>query len=147
MNPLEFFDLDENTSPEELKTKYKLKLRDNHPEDNPEGFKELREKYETALSLLEREETICDTDDVVSTVQSPSISEFNETLNNIKSFLERELSPGYEREWAKWVTHIELLPLDQSVPLSKELGVFVADRLWIPSFVIRDLWDLLSTPV
>ncbi|SIN79927.1 DnaJ family molecular chaperone [Salinivibrio sp. ES.052] len=144
MNPFEFFGLDESTNPEELKTKYKLKLRDNHPEDNPEGFKELREKYETALSFLEKEETLCNTDDIFSTVQNHSIDEFNETLNNIKLFLERGFSSDYEREWAKWVTHIELLPLDQSVPLSKELSLFVADRLWIPSFVISELWDLLN---
>jgi len=144
MNPFDYFGLSSNTSLKELKTVYKLKLRENHPEDNPEGFRELREQYEIALDLIENSALSNSSKDIGARKPDSHYHQFNIILNDIIKFLSQGISKDFKIQWKKWIDIIESLPLDQSIPLSKELANFAANNLWISAEVIQDLWILLD---
>ena len=94
----EVLGIGETKDAEEIRKAYRNKLLSVNPEDNPEGFRRLREAYESALARCRREEDPEEEEDT-------PVSLYLKEVEAVYSSLSRRLD---EEEWKRLAGH-ELL--------------------------------------
>lgn len=114
-----------------IKKAYRSKLITVNPEDNPEGFKRLREAYETALKFAALQEELAEekADDPVSL--------YLERLNHIYRSLSRRLDTA---EWKALLKDELLDDLDLGEDAKWQMFRFLSSNYKVPT----EIWRLLD---
>ena len=111
-----------------LKSAYRDKLAHTNPEDDPEGFMELRKAYEEAVRQSEvTEETV--TSDLSDT---PILREIKELYFDYSRRINVE-------EWRKLLSREEFISLDTGENCLYELIRFLMSNFYLP----KDVWQLI----
>ncbi|GAB6260284.1 J domain-containing protein [Photobacterium sp. R1] len=162
MSVWDILEIEETNDAQAIKKAYRVKLRQHHPEDDPEGFQRVREAYEKALVSLNQarenvQETVPETvlelsiEDAADTqaVQEVGVSErqpdphqpFEEALHRLLSDPERRFQP---EQWLSWIEQIQMLSISQQQHISDAAVDIVLANRWLPGEVIEWLWQGLS---
>ncbi|MBE1275449.1 DnaJ domain-containing protein [Enterovibrio baiacu] len=145
-----------------IKKAYRIKLRQHHPEDDPEGFKRVREAYEKVLAFLKEGGSVDDGEQDAADVNRPEhagtdkesdtrgkdtpqqdeeahplVTECLQIFNDAST----RLAPNV---WEAWVEKSQLLPIDEQEIISNAVVNVVAARHWIPGEIIDVLWKGLG---
>lgn len=104
-----------------IKTAYRSKLVSVNPEDDPEGFKRLREAYDTALNYSKSEEEELDEYDIW-------INHITEVYNDFDRRLD-------ETEWNRIFDNELCISLDTQDMACERLLLFFINNYYVPDFV------------
>ena len=124
----------------EIRNAYRCMLRENNPEDNPEGFKRLRQAYEEALAYARKKED-------TKAVLNGSKDEIDVWMEKIQKLYE-DIHSRYDIE--KWKTLFEdevCYGLDTSLEARKKLLLFLMDHIHLPHEVWKEVnknFDLVA---
>ncbi|USH04453.1 J domain-containing protein [Grimontia kaedaensis] len=142
MNMWEVLDLEQTTDESVIKKAYRVKLRQHHPEDDPEGFKRVREAYENILQWLKSgadesiEQAISEEAKAPSEVH-PHSEAFNQLLQNPVKRMDLA-------SWKAWTETSQMLQIDEQQRISDDAITVVLANRWLPPSVIDVLWKGLS---
>ena len=127
MNIWKILGIDKTKDKEKLKKAYRIKLVSVNPEDDPEGFMELRHAYEEAVRQADMEDKPKDT--------SP--------MGQLATYIEELYKDFYRRidveEWKELFNRDEFVSLDTSEDAFKVLMKFLMENFYIP----QTIWKLL----
>ena len=122
----------EETKDENLiQSAYRMKLADNNPEDNPEGFRRLREAYEQALDFARRKE---ETD-----TQEPDNSLVGCWLQRVDTVYKHLSSRLDETKWQELLKEDICLDLEYAEEAKWRLFHYLADNFQLPADIYRVL--------
>lgn len=115
-----------------IKDAYRNQLVSVNPEDNPEGFKRLREAYESALAYARTQ------DEEMAQKEKPTdpVSLYLEKLNHVYSSISRRLN---EEEWKKLVKEEILDDLDLGEDAKWGMFTYLASHYRLPARIWRVL--------
>ncbi|OOB78741.1 MAG: hypothetical protein BEN18_06285 [Epulopiscium sp. Nuni2H_MBin001] len=131
MNVLEILDMTELVDEENVKVAYRKRLKTVNPEDDAEGFKQLRQAYEMALDMLK---------------EVPTITSFNE-LTDLEQWLE-EVKEVYNcfpkrldiKQWRRLFENDICQGLDTVNEAREALLIFCMANYRVP----HEVWELMD---
>lgn len=126
----EVLGIGETKDAEEIRKAYRNKLLSVNPEDNPEGFRRLREAYESALARCRREEDPEEEEDT-------PVSLYLKEVEAVYSSLSRRLD---EEEWKRLAGHELLDDLEMEEEVKWKLFRYLADHFRLPP----SIWKILD---
>ena len=125
-------EIDENADEAVIKKSYKKLLPVYNPEDDPEGFKRLREAYETALEALKG------TDSKEEEKPDDEIEHWLDKVRNVYADMERRTDTG---EWRRLFEDPLVQALDTAFSLRERFLVWVMDYHFMPC----DVWKVINS--
>ncbi len=125
-------EIEETKQEECIQDAYRTLLRQNNPEDNPEGFKKLREAYEVALNYARMEEET-EEEETEQTEIDLWIKQIDELYQDITKRCHVEL-------WEKLLKQPLCEDLDTSLEAREAFLVYVMDHIYLPTKV----WQLIE---
>lgn len=125
----EVLGIGETKDENEIRRAYRNKLLSVNPEDNPEGFKRLREAYESALAMSRSVE---DTEEEADTPVSRYLKEVEAVYGSLSRRLDDE-------EWKQLASHELLDDLELEEEIRWKLFRYLADHFRLPASVWRIL--------
>ena len=120
---------DENT----LKNRYHELLREVNPEDDPEGFKRLREAYETAMELARKPEELSEGDEK----PKDEIDLWLDKVNEIYWYVDTRTNPEM---WEKLFDDPICIALDTALEVRERFLVFLMSHVYID----QRIWKLID---
>ena len=123
---------------EEIKEAYKRELKKHHPEDDPAGFKALRNAYSEAMEYAAREDGPKESENVFD--DTPS-GRFLKELNDIYYDYKRRIDP---EEWKKLLSGDALFCLDTHEETEEGIMTFLMSHHFIPGVVWGVITDSLE---
>ena len=127
----EILGIDETKDEEQIKAAYRGKLVSVNPEDNPEGFKRLREAYENALAMAGQQE-----EEEEDSNQPADL--FLKDVENVYRFLSKRLNV---EEWERLLKNEWLDDLELGEEIKWKLFRYLSEYFRIPASV----WRLLDS--
>ena len=121
-----------------IKRAYHIKLRDCHPEEDPEGFRLLREAYEKASRPPPAMSQA--TGPATELVHPAEASELTALLSLLGDASRRFVMT----EWDEWQTSLHSLSLVQQSQLSDEVLQRIFQWQWLPAPLIEHIWQALD---
>ncbi|WP_070970670.1 DnaJ domain-containing protein [Vibrio sonorensis] len=136
----------------ELKAAYRSKIRKHHPEDDPEGFKRVREAYEAGLKYLEEKEQDEEPFDFFAPIETQTYcNQCNEEtstspphaplLDQLKNLLSDHELRFKEKSWDNWVNEVQQLPIVHFSALNQPVLDLITQRNWLPPSLVNKLWQ------
>lgn len=123
----------------EIKRAYREQLKHNHPEVNPEGFKQLKQAYDLALKSRNAE-TI--------TQAFPTREKSDTPLSVYKATFDERISDPKVRfdivGWKKWSEKLALLDLSSQIKISDHALDKIMKRRWFPGELIHCFWQMFN---
>ena len=133
----------EQTKDEEaIKTAYRNKLRYVNPEDDEEGFKELRRAYEEALEYASQDETegLHNTDDETEQKHSGKKDEVDLWLDRIDAIYEDVAARRDEKKWDVLLHDSVCDDLDTELEAAEKLLVYFMSHTFMP----QAIWQMVD---
>ncbi len=130
----EILGINETKDEELIKTAYRRKLASVNPEDNPEGFKRLREAYEKALVMAGQQE---DTEGKAEKESDEPADVFMREVEDVYRSLSRRLDV---KEWERLLKNEWLDDLELGEEIKWQLFRYLSEYFRIPAPV----WRLLD---
>lgn len=130
MNIWSILDIQATEDKDAIKKAYRKRLTGVNPEDNPEGFMELRRAYEEAIRLADEPKNTADTDDTAG--HDGLIYVFNDIYNKF----DRRISV---KSWQELFDRDEFVALDTAEEAGSELLVFLMKHFYLP----RRVWQCI----
>lgn len=125
--------IEETKDEEKLQEAYRAHLREVNPEDDPEGFKRLREAYEAAMSLAREPE---DTEERPKDEVDFWIDRVNETYHNINTRFQEEA-------WKEVFADPAWEGLDTSFVARERFIAWLMDHVHLP----QEIWKVIDREV
>ncbi|KDM92303.1 J domain-containing protein [Photobacterium galatheae] len=158
MSVWDILEIEETNDEQAIKKAYRVKLRQHHPEEDPEGFQRVREAYEKALvSLNQAKEPVQEPSSTpiyenvadsppdpktgVPEIQPERHHQLTEALNSLLADSQRRFQP---EQWQGWIEEIQMLSITQQQIISDTAVDIVLANRWLPGQVIEWLWQGLS---
>lgn len=146
-------DIPRDADEREIKKAYRVKLKQHHPEDDPEGFKQVRQAYEHALDYQKNHVDQVEPSDEVDIPNNEPAIIFNSqhtpsAIEELVTILNHGQKRFDQQSIAKWIKKIQLIPLDEFEALSQQVIDEVLSRRWLPGEIVESLyhcfdWSLL----
>lgn len=124
--------IEETNDMDKLKMAYRNKLVNVNPEDNPEGFKELRTAYEEAISLASKTESSGDEKEPVTPIEK-WIARIKEIYLDMESRLNEDI-------WSTLLSDNVCIELDTCDEAIEQFIVFLMDHFRLP----KNIWSLIE---
>ena len=122
--------IDETKDEQEIKNAYRSLLKTANPEDDPEGFKRLREAYEEALRLAKQPE---EEEEKEKTEIDLWVDQVDEVYRNV-------INRCQEEEWEQVFSDPLCEGLDTSLQIREALLVYLMDHIYLPF----KIWKLID---
>lgn len=125
--------LEETKNEKEIKTAYRARLHEVNPEDDPDGFKRLREAYEEALKYAKQKE---ESPAALSPVDD-FISRCEQLYNNFYQRIE-------EQEWEKLFSEDICVSLESGEEVRQKFLIFLMEHFRLPTSVWKKIDQTFS---
>lgn len=147
-----------------IKKAYRILLKECHPEEDPEGFKRIREAYESALDQSRKspakftdielfpisEIEISETDNTYQIPEAAMITSDNESFSpqdlatEFASLINDACLRNQESIWQTWLQKVQLTTLSNQQEISTIVLQDVIDKSWLPSQLVKLFWHGLG---
>lgn len=135
MNVWTVLGINQTKDKDEIKKAYRRLLSKTNPEDNPEGFMELRAAYEEGIRLADEGEVLDD-----NTAEDGITGKLKALYNDFSRRIDKE-------EWLKLFDEDEFVALDTSEEAFVTMMKFLMDNFYLPKEIwktICDTFDIAS---
>ncbi len=123
--------IDKTKDEEIIRNAYRKLLQNTHPEENPEGFKRLREAYEGALKYAKTPDT-----DEKEPVDETPVGQWMEKVKEVYFSLSKRLE---NKEWERLLADEVCVSLEDGEDAKWKLFVFLTQNYQLPSRIYRIL--------
>ena len=144
MNHWQILGIDPTSDLAELKKAYRIVLKDHHPEDDPEGFKQVRTAYETLLAELSNPQPIS-IDLSAFNPSRPDQSDDNTNPSEPYLAYVQQMNDPASRfnlaKWRMWEEQLRWQTIDVQSQVSQQVREDILARPWLPGELIALLWE------
>lgn len=125
--------IEQTKDEQKLKIAYYEKLKDTNPEDDPEGFKELREAYEQAVRLANEPDEDGETEEKEKTPVDLWIDRADDIYHHLSKRVDIDV-------WKELLADDLCVGLDTSAEIAERFLAFAMDAPYFPS----EIWKLFD---
>lgn len=126
-----FLGIDKTKDEETIRNAYRKLLQNTHPEENPEGFKRLREAYEGALKYAKTPDT-----DEKEPVDETPVGQWMEKVKAVYFSLSKRLD---HKEWERLLSDEVCVSLEDGEDAKWKLFGFLTQNYQLPGRIFRTL--------
>ena len=122
--------IEETKDEQVIRDAYRAVLRTVNPEDDPDGFKRLREAYEGAINLARRSEEN----------EEKEKTEIDLWVDRVDEIYQDIVTRCDEEEWKEALSDPLCQELDTSLQIREALLVYFMDHIYLP----HSIWKLID---
>nr|WP_086938478.1 J domain-containing protein [Thaumasiovibrio occultus] len=123
---------------DEIKRAYRAQLKHHHPEDDPEGFQQLKQAYDQALASLHQPVT-------TALFDAPEPSPVNVELGNSFDAVLHDPAQRFNKaSWQAWQQTYAMANLTQQRAVASHAADAMLAHRWFPGDVVGWLWDIFQ---
>ena len=126
-----------------IKNAYRQQLSLHHPEEDPDGFKQVREAYEQAIAYGEQpsEAFNPNTDNNSQTHASSSYAALLQEQLHANLNSQQRLDVN---QWRDWLDRFITCPIEEQAVINEQLINSVLDNHWLPGEIVALFWNQLG---
>jgi hypothetical protein len=134
-----------------IKKAYRMKLRQHHPEEDPDGFRQVREAYESVLHHLQQSATVKNepspthSQEPIQGQKSPTDETTSQqAINTLQILLANPRQRFQLDQWQTWVDQVQQHAITEQEEISDKAVHLVLSNRWLPGGIIDKLWTGLG---
>ncbi len=135
MNIWRILEIDETKHKSDIQSAYRAKLMKTHPEDDPEGFMELRRAFEEAMKLADKPDDADNADAGDADMQwgDDPVSQWMKKVDHVYSHFSKRKDP---EEWRKLLEDDAAINLDTKIQARSELLKYFMEHYFVSQAVM-----------